>query len=312
MAETDIQWTWTQRADGTWAPGYTFNPWTRCTETSPACDNCYARTWANRAKHPVAPDGRALPLWGDDAPRDPTSASYWRRPLAWQRDAAAMGEYRKVFCASLADVFEDHPAITASGARERLWELIAKTPNLLWLLLTKRPENMLRMAPAAWANGWPRNVWAGTTAEDQKHADKRLPHLLLVPALHFVSVEPQLSRISLRQICGNGQRAYDALDGMWRYDDGEPVDGAVRGGRVSWVICGGESGNGARPFDVAWPRALRDECAATGAAFFMKQWGAKPIDDGRSIVLRDSHGGDMAEWHDDLRVRHTPPLPLLP
>jgi protein gp37 len=136
------------------------------------------------------------------------------------------------------------------GARDDLWQLIRATPQLDWLLLTKRPENIAKMLPADWSSGWS-NVWLGTTCEDQAHFDRRWPILRAVPAaVRFISYEPALGPLS------------------------------IGSARPSWIICGGESGAGARYMESAWARALRDECAAAGVPFFFKQMtGKKTIPD---------------------------------
>jgi protein gp37 len=220
---------------------HTFNPWTRCTAISPACDNCYAETWAGRATHPKDAAGKALPLWGADAPRAPTSAHNWKQPLRWNREAIEAGAPRFVFSGSLCDIGEDRPDLVAP--RARLVKLIEATPGLVWLLLTKRPENLLRLFPE-WSEGWPANVWPGTTVEDQQRADERVSHLLAVPsARRFLSVEPLLA----------------------------PVHLALAG--IAWVICGGESGQKARPMHPGWARSVRDQCQSAGVAFHFKQWG---------------------------------------
>ena len=218
---------------------HTFNPWIGCTKVSPACDNCYAETFvANRMGKPQ--------LWQGERQR--TSANNWKLPLTWDRQAERAGVRRKVFCASLADVFDNQ---VPYGWRDDLWHLIAHTPHLDWLLLTKRPKNILRMPPRmprypAWP--WP-NVWLGTTVENQDQLGHRLSHLLSVPAtVHFLSVEPMLSRIRL-----------PAADTWWF--------------ALDWVICGGESGPNARPLHPAWATDLRDQCRAAGIPFFFKQWG---------------------------------------
>jgi protein gp37 len=132
---------------------------------------------------------------------------------------------------------------------ERLYALIAETPNLDWLLLTKRPNNILKLGPQK----WPSNVWLGTTIETQQWADRRLPHLLAAQCtIRFVSVEPMLSALDLRSFLGHSA------------------------GRVNWVIFGGESGVQARGPDdaVRWYRDLRDQCAHARVPLFFKQWGS--------------------------------------
>lgn len=214
---------------------HTFNPWWGCTKVSPGCKHCYAETWARRT-------GRQI--WGPKAPRRELSDAYWKQPYLWNEQADKVSRRARVFCASMADVFEDRADL--DDKRARLWPLIEGTPHLDWLLLTKRPQNIRRFAP--WGNNWPLNVWAGTTAENQRWAEKRIPTLLEVPAaVRFVSAEPLLGPLDLR---------------AWLGEEG-----------VKWVIAGGESGPHARPMNPEWPRMLRDQCAAAGASFLFKQWG---------------------------------------
>lgn len=211
----------------------TFNPWVGCEKVSAACDHCYAEGWAKRTGHPE--------LWTGTRRR--TTEAYWRGPLKWNATAAAAGVRRRVFCASLADVFDEK---VPDEWRADLWTLIATTPHLDWLLLTKRPQNIGAMLPVRWGAGWP-NVWLGTTAEDQEHLALRRSYLLYVAAaVHFLSCEPLLGRLWL-------------------------PSPDTYGHSLDWVICGGESGPSARTMEVTWARALRDECADLGIAFFMKQ-----------------------------------------
>ncbi len=128
---------------------HTFNPWWGCVKVSPACKNCYAQAWANRL---------GMNLWGGKATRRFFSDQHWKEPLKWNRDAEVSGERHRVFCASMADVFERRAEL--NQWRERLWRLIEQTPFLDWLLLTKRPESVAIYAP--WKKLWPDNVWLGT------------------------------------------------------------------------------------------------------------------------------------------------------
>jgi protein gp37 len=221
-----------------WAT-HTFNPWTGCTKVSPACDFCYAEAWAKRAGRPE--------LWQGERKR--TTEAYWRQPLKWDRAAQAAGRRDRVFCASLADVFDNQ---VPERWRDDLWHRIEQTPNLDWLLLTKRPQNIAKMLPGArigtrpWGDGWP-NVWLGTTVENQAEAERRIPHLLAVPAaVHSLSCEPLLEDLTGIDLTG-----------------------------IDWVIVGGESGPKARPMQEAWAESLRDQCRAAGVAFFMKQMARK-------------------------------------
>jgi protein gp37 len=163
--------------------------------------------------------------------------------LKWNSQAQVQGHRRNVFCSSMADTFEDHPVVELER-RAHLWPTIALTPWLNWLLLTKRPEHMLRMAP--WSGAWPGNVWAMASTENQHWANIRVPLLLEVEAVvHGLSVEPVVGPVDLSR---------------W-------LD------RLQWVIVGGESGPRHRYIDIAWVRLLRDQCVEAGVPFFFKQWG---------------------------------------
>lgn len=215
---------------------HTFNPWWGCVEVSPACDHCYARTFARRTGHQV---------WGKDADRRRFGVKHWTEPEKWHVTAARTGTRQRVFSASMADVFEDHPGV--EDDRQALFALIERTPMLDWLLLTKRPSNIMRMVPERWRSGFPANVWAGTTAEDDAWLRIRLRSLKDVPAVvRFLSYEP----------------AVGPLGALREYP-----------GVVQWVIAGGESGHHRRPADPAWFREVRDICAEQEIAFFFKQWG---------------------------------------
>ncbi len=216
---------------------HTFNPWWGCSKVSPACKNCYAETWAKRVGSDV---------WGANAKRRFFTEKHWKEPIRWNREAHLAGERRRVFCASMADVFERRSELNMW--RERLWDLIEETPMLDWLLLTKRPQNITKMTP--WPDcDWPENVWLGTTVENQHWVDKRLPYLLRHNAkVRFLSCEPLLGYLDLA-------RASKKFD----YE-------------INWVIAGGESGSHSS-MNPEWVRDLRDQCKSIGAAFHFKQWG---------------------------------------
>jgi protein gp37 len=222
---------------------HTFNPWIGCQKVSAGCDNCYAEAMMDKRY------GRVK--WGPHGERIRTSPTNWQMPRKWARAARQQGSlvkikskafdprsaYRRprVFCASLADVFDNQ---VPREWRRELFTLIEETPELDWLLLTKRPENIARMFPV----GVWENVWLGTTCEDQYHFDKRYPLIreVRVP-VHFISYEPAIGPLRLNKACPN------------------------------WIICGGESGTNARLMQPQWARDLRDECESNGVAFFMKQ-----------------------------------------
>lgn len=337
-ANTGIQWTHTPRADGTMAPGFTFNGWEGCQRVSDGCTNCYAET--RNARFHAKPTGGAT-HWGPTAPRLMRSESYWKQPLKWNRDAKREGVRARVFCASLSDVFEDRPDLIEP--RARLFRLIEECDSLDFLLLTKRPENMRRLA-SVWGDEWPSNVWAGCTVEHQEAAEKRILWLCEVPAkVRFLSCEPLLERVDLRSIdmgraLGRVPLQHDptvTLDALTGHMKG-PDD--MTDLRVHWVIVGGESGREARPFEIEWARRVIDDCKATGVPVFCKQMGAAPMISadhlsdcrlpdfewpvgtvftsaeryrdatylGRHVKLDDSHGGDWSEWPDAFKVREFP------
>lgn len=217
---------------------HTFNPWWGCAKVSPACLHCYAESWAKRVGSDV---------WGKDSARRFFSNDHWSEPLRWNAEALKTGERHRVFCASMADVFEARSDLDAP--RARLWELIKATPSLDWLLLTKRPQNIAKMTP--WGDAWPLNIWLGTTVENQVWADKRLPHLLANQAkIKFLSCEPLLGPLDLSDYAGRARKS-----------------------PIHWVIAGGESGPGSRPMNPEWLRTLRDFCHKKSIPFHFKQWG---------------------------------------
>lgn len=261
-ADTKIEW-----AD------HTFNPWEGCQKVGPGCDNCYAEKRNARFGGGVAIN------WGPGAPRRRTSDSNWQQPIKWNREAQDKGVRYRVFCASLADVFDN--AVDPRW-RDDLFVLIAATPNLDWLLLTKRIANVPAMVGTT--VGWlPTNVWLGITVVDQAEADRDIAKLLAIPAAkRFLSMEPLLGHVNLQHIpvasgygagpcSGCGSDVYiDALSGS-TFCAGS-CDGPRSNG-IDWVIVGGESGPKARPMHPDWVRSLRDQCGAYGVPFLFKQWG---------------------------------------
>jgi protein gp37 len=235
----------------------TFNPWWGCAKVSPGCDHCYAEAWAKRTG--TAP-------WGIDTPRREFGDEHWNEPGKWARTLPAkLGRRPRVFCASMADVFDKN---SPRGARDRLWFLIANTPQLDWLLLTKRIGNVPRMLPPEWGNGWP-NVWLGITVVNQEEADRDIPKLLSVPAcVRFLSCEPLLGPVDL-----TGYHLADRCGGEYPFTMLPHEHRTTRADMLDWVISGGESGAKARPSHPDWHRSLRDQCAAAGVPFLFKQIG---------------------------------------
>jgi protein gp37 len=252
-ADTKIEWA-----------THTFNPWVGCAKISDACRSCYAESWAKRT-------GQA-DLWRGERRR--TSVANWRLPLRWNRETPGA----RVFCASLADVFEGREDL--DPWRDQLHDLIAQTPALTWLLLTKRPRHAAKYHGIVELP----NVWVGTTVEHQAAANERIPALLEIPArVRFLSMEPLLGPVDLSRWLGFSDtwdrwvgpcgceagrdpwsRCDDCADRGW-----EPP--TLRG--LQWVIAGGESGGNARATDPAWAHSLRDQCVAAGVPFLWKQWG---------------------------------------
>lgn len=333
MGATTIEWC-----------DFTFNHIIGCTKIAAGCTHCYAEAFARRYNKAA---------WGPHGTRVKTSEANWRKPLKWNREARAeslTGDAEgqgcptarpRVFCASLADVFEqwdgpmrnhkgvqlvrDDERVTMDDLRRDLFALIDATPHLDWLLLTKRPENVRRMWPVTrdviYDNeDIPHDVKyrdLGCSVSDQSTADKNIPELLklrdLCPVL-FVSAEPLLSAIDLDQC---GATPCDAIIGCPdTIVEPQPSAG------IDWLIIGGESGPGARPCSLAWIRSLVDQCRAAGVPAFVKQLGSKPFEmrqdytyaceheDERYLRLRDRKGGDISEWPDDLRVREFPTVEI--
>ena len=294
--ETGISWT-----------NHTFSPWWGCSRVSPGCEHCYAETFAKRVGH--SKSGSKLPLWGVDAERRPASAASWSELGKWNAKAKRDGVRRRVFVASMADVFEVAPERNASAnlvmdaGRKRLWSAIEDAPRLDFQLLTKRPENVKALVP--WSS-WPKNVWLGVTAEDQARANERIPILLEIPArVRFVSAEPLLEELNLSRYVFDREASIRKVmrgPAALNYDQADSVITSA----IDWVIVGGESGPGGRPFALEWARALVEQCSAAGVACFVKQMGSRPTWMGGRVDLRDPKGGDPLEWPEALRVRQFP------
>lgn len=231
-----------------WA-GATWNPWWGCTEVSDGCNHCYAEGFANRL---------ALDVWGKHSPRRFFGEKHWNEPLRWSA--------RRVFCASMCDILEDRRDLDSS--RERLWKLIESTPQLTWMLLTKRPQNYSRMLPSWWLDSPLPNVWIMTTVESPEHLWRLREIAKIRAVVHGVSWEPGLAYVDFKP--------FSDVNGLW-------------------VIGGGESGVGCRPFDLEWARRVRDDCRQSGRAYFLKQLGGHPFKQ-----------DDPSLWPSDLRVQEFP------
>ncbi len=312
----------------------TFNIAWGCAKISAGCKNCYADSLSHRY---------GLNVWGLGAPRRTFGAKHWNEPRRWNARAEKEGRRKRVFCSSMCDVFEEHPTIDAE--REKLWPLIRETPWLDWQLLTKRADRIAKCLPTDWGNGYA-NAWLLVSAEDQQCAEERIGYLLRVPAVvHGISYEPAIGPLDVRRwfkrgsVCDcdrGGPRGTFCAAGWIRCNAG------LR--RLNWLIVGGESGPGARPFEVEWARTVAQQCKAAGVPVFCKQLGAHVIDRNDSglegdcdpplrpwhwphgtecedwtndrsrhyqgapvrVLLKDRKGGDPSEWPEDLRIREFP------
>lgn len=311
----------------------THNPWIGCVQVSPGCKNCYAAVSTPTRVHRE----KGLELWGPPATtaRLRTSEANRKLPLRWDRAAAKAGIRMRVFCSSLADVFEDHPSLPAW--RADLFALIESTPNLDWQLLTKRPQNITRMVPPAWLESPRPNVWFGTTVENQGQADLRIIELRKVPAvIRFLSMEPLLEGVDLDPLvcdeCGEAVACVRLNErGPWCVECHGPALSSkwlgLKRHQINWIIVGGESGPSARPFNLAWARSVVDQCKDAGVPVFVKQLGLRAqgtwvrgggagtyrMLDARDpdlakhrFMLDHPHGADPTEWPEDLRVQQMP------
>lgn len=290
MKNSGIQWT-----------HHTHNPWWGCAHKSPGCINCYAEAQA---------DGWLKKgIWGPNAPRRFFEQKHHDKPYGWNNAAFLAGRRERVFCASMSDVFEDRTDLDYE--RLRLFNTIRQTPQLDWLLLTKRPELVRQLLQTAqnmafscmqsnhpqfgsgifsWLQGWlnhssiPQNVWIGSTVEDQRRADERLQILNELPAKHhFVSYEPALEQVD------------------FHFEDF---------GNIDWLICGGESGRKARPFRAEWAHHAMFQAHKNNVPFFMKQMGENAAAEAGGqlvqIKTKSKKGGDLEDLPMSLQCRQFP------
>jgi protein gp37 len=246
---------------------HTFNTHWGCTKVSPGCDFCYAERDSKR---------HGFEIWGKYAQRRMLSDHNWNEPLRWNRRAEKEGQMKRVFCGSMCDILEERDDL--DPLRERLWNLIDVTPWLIWLLVSKRAQNFLRMVPARHLDS-PR-VWPITTVESGDYLWRAEALLRLASPIIGISYEPALQDVS-----------------FINWMDAKPE-------KKKWVIFGGESGREARVCDPAWALRTVRESRATGTACFVKQLGSKPL----AMTLKHWQGADPAEWPDELRIREFPIL----
>lgn len=245
---------------------HTFNPWIGCTKVSDGCKFCYAAVFDNRfgGEH-----------WGPGATRQVTTKQNWNKVKNWHRLATEAGIRRRVFCASLADIFDAEAPVEA---RNNLFTLIEQTPNLDWLLLTKRPQLIVPTIPTSWRDEPRKNVWFGTSVEDDR-VRERIDILAEVPAaVRFLSIEPMIGDIEYPTSMTN----------------------------IHWAIYGGESGAQARRFDEDWARKGIEMCQSNNIAVFVKQMGSLWA---KEKNANHKKGEDPSEWAEDLRIREFPGKP---
>lgn len=251
--KTGIAW-----CDSTWSP------WWGCVEVSPECANCYARELD--AKY----GGKTKPHWGASGPRRLMSDGHWKQAEAWDRAGWKTGNRKRVF-PSMCDPFEKHPALDVE--RERFWQLVDRG-GIVWLLLTKRPENVLVMVPHEWLQSWPENVHLGFTAGAQRQFDERWPYVREIPArVLFLSYEPALGPIDISE----ATRGWYAEAQHDCHGDDEacarrcPIEVQVESRCLSQVIVGGESGPKRREMDLSWLESIARQCDEAKVALFVKQ-----------------------------------------
>ncbi len=331
-AKSSIEWTnasWTPvkaRRKDTGKTGW------HCQKVSSGCENCYSETF-NQRELPNSGTGRAYKPFTDDVLEIFVDGKILLEPLRWKKP-------RKVFVCSMTDLFAD---FASDEFIDQVFAVMALCPQHTFQILTKRAERMLeyfsrpgkesdvavlifksfaadlRKADVEARKAlkvWPLpNVWLGVSVENQEYADKRIPLLLQTPAAkRFVSYEPALGPVDFTRLRPEGLTWYDCLEGRAHAGPGTWSGES----KLDWVIVGGESGPGARPFNIAWARNTIQQCKAAGVACFVKQLGSRPLKytSGFSITdnepvgdplhLKSRKGGDMEEWPANLRIREFP------
>lgn len=266
---------------------HTANLWWGCTHVHEGCDNCYAEAWSNRFDKI---DDKKVPLWGNDAPRREirkTFADFKR----YQRMAEEAGEIHRVFVGSMMDIFEKPMSlidakgepVTAIGSDGLEFELktdwlrnaffndvVPNCPNLMFLLLTKRPSNIPKYIPQGWRTNMPTNVMFGVSVVNQKTADTLIPQLIMLRSKCFLSIEPQLGKIDLGEYLWRPSNYCEECGTGGKYLE-KPCDNICGFKPIHWVIQGGESGPHKRAFDTEWARFTRDQCKAVRIPYFFKQ-----------------------------------------
>jgi protein gp37 len=253
---------------------HTWNPWIGCTKVGPGCEHCYAEAWDARFS-----SDQIAAHWGPGAPRRRTSAALWAKPTKWNAEAERTGERPWVFCASLADVFDNEAPV---GARCDLFNLVSNCQNLRWQFVTKRIGNAAKMLPigSIWSKCYS-HVGIVSTVVTQEECGRDLPKLIALKqefgvAWVGLSIEPQLELV-----------IPDSPHGL------------------DWIITGGESaqrGASARPYDPHWARALIVYGRRNSIPIFVKQMGSNPI----GLTLKDRAGANPIEWPFDLDVQEMP------
>lgn len=279
---------------------HTFNPWWGCVKVSAGCTYCYAEAWAKRT------GGDAI--WGADAGRRFFKPKHFNAPVKWNRDAGEAGRFDRVMCGSMCDIFEIHENEETNARmdemRAKVWDMISITENLIWILVTKRPENACRLVPPVWYHGWPGNVWLMVTMETQNQAEKRMTWVESTPAVvRAVSAEPLVGPLNPRVFrCGR-------CGGSGLTSSGQSLLPCLtcrgKGVAVDWIVAGGETGGKARPMDPEWIRDLLGFSLAYEIPFFFKQWG-EWAPSGYKASEGYNHGGSRTFKHegsDEIMVR---------